>query len=144
MAKATQTQTQKPAAQGAQESKPAAPAATLKYCMLQGFRPAGGKALFAHTQAFFELSGMAQGKRLPRAMVAKALGDTACKHHLNTTGFLAQYADGVEISDMGREAFKLRSIDPELLAGFRDILSTGKTSRNMPQSFTNPNGIKAI
>lgn len=144
MTKQTQTQTQTQASKAsAQNSTPVAPRA-LAYCMLQGFRPAAGAALFAHTAAFLALTGMDAGKRIPRATVVKALGETAVKHHLTRTGFFAQYPDGVTVSDMGVDAFKLRTIDPELFAGFSDILATGKTSRNMPQTFTNPNGIKAI
>jgi hypothetical protein len=144
MAKQTQTQTTKGATKGAQASQPAAPKAEARYCMLQGFRPGAGKALFAHTAAFMELSGMNQGKRIPRSMVLQFLGAAATKHHLNSTGFFAQYADGVEVSPMGKEGFALRAIDPELFAGFVDILSTGKTSRSMPASFTNEKGIKAV
>lgn len=139
----TQTQTQKPAAKGAQNSAPVA-AARPMFALLQGFRPAAGAALYAHTAAFLALSGMGAGKHIPRATVVRFLGDTAVKHHTNKTGFFEQHADGLTVGAMGAEAFALRTIDPELFAGFMDILATGKTSRNMPQTFTNPNGIKAI
>jgi hypothetical protein len=128
----------------AHKGAPVAPRAGVAFHMLQGFRPMAGSALFAHTAAFLELSGLDAGKTLPRATVAKCMGDTAVKHHLNSTGFLEQSSTGVTVSLMGREAFALRSIDPELKAGFLDILSGGKTERNMPDTFKNPKGIKAL
>lgn len=118
--------------------------ATLSYCMMQGYRPGSGSALFAHTAAALALLGMDKGKRIPRSTLTRILGETAVKHHTNSTGFFEQDSNGVAVSSMGRDAFAMRSINPELLAGFMDILTTGKTSRALPTSFTNPLGIKAL
>lgn len=116
----------------------------IKYCMLQGYRPRGGSALFAHTAAALELFGMDKGASIPKARLATVLGDTAVKHHLNTTGFLAQDEHGVTVSDLGKDAFLLRHVDPEEKAAFIEILTTGKTEKPLPVSYTNPKGIKAI
>ena len=120
------------------------PSNAAKFALSQGFRPSAGAALFAHTEAFLTLSGMYAGATLPRSTVVRFMGETAVKHHLNSTGFFAQDVLGVHISAMGMDAFKLRTIDPEMLAGFTDILSTGKTARTMSATFTNPIGIKAV
>ena len=145
------TSTQAAPAKGAQRkaqrpTQAPAPVATpaIKYRMLQGFRPGSGSALFAHTAAFLELSGMDQGKRLPSKYVESIIGPAAIKHHLKATGFFEVNASGLAVSPLGIDAFALRSINPELKQAFIDILATGKTDKVVPASFTNPNGIKAI
>ena len=144
----TQTQTQtdaqalamidKPAPVAAPQTRVAKPA--LKYCILQGYRPMSGSALFAHTAAFIELTGMTS-KPVARALVARCMGATAVKHHTRSTYFFDETEKGLIVSAIGKAAFALRHIDPELKAGFIAVLTMGKPDARV---LKNQLGIRAI
>ena len=128
----------KPAPVAAQQTR--APKAKLAYCILQGYRPMSGAALFAHTAAFIELTGMSS-HAVPRATVTRAMGQTAVKHHTRSTYFFDETEKGLIVSAIGKAAFALRHIDPELKAGFIAVLTTGKPDARV---LKNPLGIKAL
>jgi len=129
-----------PVAPVTQASKPQA--AKLAYCMLQGFRPMSGQSLFAHTAAFFKLSGMSETKAVPNALVSRVMGSTAVRYHLKQTGFFDQTERGLVHSATGREYFtKIRATNPELVAACVEILTTGKPNDKICK---NPVGIKAL
>ena len=99
-----------------------------------------GAALFAHTAAFIELSGM-NAHPVARATVTRAMGQTAVKHHTRSTYFFDETERGLIVSAIGKAAFALRHIDPELKAGFIAVLTTGKPDARV---IKNPLGIKPI
>ena len=109
----------------------------LAYVLMN--RPAAGNGaglLAAHTSAFLALSGLADGKPVPRATMLRAWGPTAVQYHVANCR-IEQTEAGYILTDFGREFFALREtgIDKEARAMFLDLLSTGKTSRECPQSF---------
>lgn len=123
------------------QATPPQPRTKLAFAMLQGFRPTAGAALYAHTSAVVELLNMRKGAKIPRATLTKIIGETAVKHHLSATGFFAQDAGGVYLSDIGKENPHWVKVDPELKAACIEVLTTGKPSEKL---FKNPAGIKAI
>lgn len=120
-------QVQKPAKRTAVKPavKAAAKSATLTHVIKAGFRPKAGAALYAHTQAFLELSGMLAHKPVPRATVEAAIGSTAVKYHLHECNMEAT-ENGLLLTDRGDALFGTRSVDPEMLKAYRGVLSTGK------------------
>jgi hypothetical protein len=135
----------KQASKPAKQASKAAPVASpIKYRILQGQRPGNGALLFAHTAAFLELSGMLTGGKVAKSLASHVLGDTAVKHHLNTTAFFDHDSAGLSLSAMGAFNPHWTTCNPEYKAAFMDILTTGKTTRAMPASTVNPLGIVAI
>lgn len=133
-------QIEAPAQAPAQASKQA-PKLKLTHCILQGFRPASGAKLFAHTAAFLQLSGMSESKPVARALVARVMGQTAVKYHIDRGNF-HHAQEGVFLTVIGTEYLKkMRAVDPELRAAFVEVLSTGKPNDKVCK---NPIGIKAI
>lgn len=104
--------------------KHAAPAKLTHF--IQDFaRPKHGASLFAHTQVFLELSGIAGGKAYPKAKAVQVIGGTAVKYHLNNTNFEAT-TEGIKMTDKGYMFFSSRpTVDPELVKAFTEVLSTG-------------------
>lgn len=124
---ATQQQQQEAPTQApTQEQAPAAAAPkTLAYAIADYARPKAGAALFAHTAAFFALSGINEGKAYPKAKAVQVIGQTAVKYHTGN-GNLEHTAEGVKLTDKGRAFFAARpAVDPELFAAFESVLSTG-------------------
>jgi len=110
--------------------KPKTPiAAPIKFSISIG-RPAAGRALFAHTMAFLELSGMYNGGIVDKAHAAKVIGATAIAYHLNTKKTFEMRQGGLAISSHGFDFFAARIIDGDLDQGtcdiFKDVLTTGK------------------
>ena len=116
----------------------------IKFKLLQGFRPQAGTHLFAHTSAVLELTGMIQGKAVPRSTLTAIMGETAIKHHTAKTWMFSATSKGVELSDLGQVNPHWLQADPELKAAYMEILTTGKTSKPMPQAYVNPIGIKPL
>lgn len=120
----TQETAQETAQAPAQEQAPAAPK-TLAYAIADYARPKAGAALFAHTAAFFALSGIADGKAYPKAKAVQVIGQTAVKYHTGNGNF-EHTAEGIKMTDKGRAFFAARpAVDPELYAAFESVLSTG-------------------
>ena len=118
----TQETTQAPT----QEPAPAAAPKTLAYAIEDYARPHAGAALFAHTAAFFALSGIAEGKAYPKSKAVQVIGQTAVKYHTKNGNF-EHTAEGVKLTDKGRAFFAARpAVDPELFAAFEAVLSTGE------------------
>ena len=130
--------------QGAGVTAPVVETFPIKFKMLQGFRPQAGSHLFAHTAAVLELTGMAQGKAVPRSTLTAIMGETAIKHHTAKTWMFSATSKGVELSDLGQVNPHWLQADPELKAAYMEILTTGKTSKPMPQAYVNPIGIKPL
>lgn len=130
----------KPAKGSRKDRKPQAakaPKGKLAFCLMN--RPAagnGGGLLAAHTSAFLALSGLADGKAVPKATMLRAWGQTAVNYHA-ANGRIEQTEEGYTLTEFGREFFTFREtgIDKEARAMFVDLLTTGKTSRECPQSF---------
>lgn len=144
MAQAAQTQVQKAARKSASKGTQAPASATqapaLTHVIKNGFRPSAGAALYAHTQAFLELSGMAEGKAVPRATVSKAIGDTATKYHVAQCNMEAT-PEGLTLTERGQVLFSTRSINPEMLKAFKGILTTGKADGTL---IKNQSGIAPV
>ena len=121
--------------------RPASPA--LAFRMLQGFRPMAGAALYAHTAAVLQLTGMDKGKRVPYATLVAVLGETAVKHHQKTTGFFGADEKGVFLSELGKinPHWLAANVNAELKAACIEVLTTGKTNDKV---IKNAAGIKAI
>lgn len=104
--------------------KHAAPAKLTHF--IQDFaRPKHGNALFAHTQVFLDLSGIAGGKAYPRSKAVQVIGGTAVKYHIANTNFEAT-AEGIKMTDKGYMFFSSRpTVDPELVVAFTDVLGHG-------------------
>jgi hypothetical protein len=105
--------------------KPAAGAEKLTHFIQDFARPKHGAALFAHTQVFLDLSGIAGGKAYPRSKAAQVIGSTAVKYHLSNTNLEAT-SEGLKLTDKGYMFFSARpTVDPELVKAFTDVLTTG-------------------
>ena len=141
MAKTIQAQTQKPAAKTsaprAGKAKQA-PAKTeqatqeapkgIAFAIVDYARPKAGAALFAHTAAFLELSGLNAGQAYPKSKAVQVIGQTAVKYHASN-GNLEQTAEGVKLTDKGRAFFAARpAVDKELHAAFIEVLTEGKVN----------------
>lgn len=98
----------------------------IAYGIADYARPQHGAALFAHTAAFLQLSGITDGKAYPKAKATQVIGATAVKYH-SANGNLSQTADGLTLTDKGRAFFAARGeADKELLAAFTKVLTTGE------------------
>lgn len=118
---ATQQEETKPAQEATQEAPK-----TLAFAIADYARPKAGAALFAHTAAFFALSGIADGKAYPKAKAVQVIGQTAVKYHTGNGNF-EHTSEGVKLTDKGRAFFAARgAADPELFAAFSSVLSTGE------------------
>lgn len=141
MAKTTQTQITKPAAKtraprtgkGKQapaktEQAPQQAPKGISFAIVDYARPKAGAALFAHTAAFLELSGLNAGTAYPKAKATQIIGQTAVKYHTGK-GNIEQTADGVKLTDKGRAFFAARpAVDKELHAAFVEVLTEGKVN----------------
>ena len=90
-------------------------------------RPKAGAALFAHTHAFLVLSGIQAGGAYPKAKAVQVVGPTAVKYHTQN-GNLEATAEGLKLTPKGQAAFSVRPIDPEYLAAYTEVFTTGKTN----------------
>lgn len=144
MAKTIQAQAQKPATQRApragkgeqapQQDPQQAPQTQqeapkgIAFAIVDYARPKAGAALFAHTAAFLELSGLNAGAAYPKGKATQVIGQTAVKYHTGK-GNIEQTADGVKLTDKGRAFFSARpAVDKELHAAFIEVLTEGKVN----------------
>lgn len=113
----------------AKTTRTATPATVRTHYVADQFRPAAGAMLFAHTAAFFELSGFGSGKVLPRATIIQAMGARAVKYHTDRGNF--EHAEtGMRLSPMGKEYFneiRAKAI-PEYVNQYKEVMTTGKTN----------------
>lgn len=141
MAKTIQAQVSKPAAKTsaprtgkgkqapakAQETQQEAPKG-IAFAIVDYARPKAGAALFAHTAAFLELSGLNAGAAYPKAKAVQVIGQTAVKYHAGN-GNIEQTAEGVKLTDKGRAFFAARpAVDKELHAAFVEVMTEGKVN----------------
>lgn len=143
--KQTQKQASKPAAkQGASVVQKPATVHTLKYRFYDpkeiaamqenqkpknadGRRPSSGHLLFAHSMAFFFLTGMDEGKAVPAALIRRVMGQTALNNHTVTTGFFSVVeGDKRVLTNEGRAHFFTRGQDSQQVSDFIKVLSTGQ------------------
>lgn len=111
-------------------SKAAAPAAAkteIRFAVQDFARPRAGASLYAHTSAFLELSGMADGKPLPKAQASKIIGARAVQYH-TANGNFEQTDKGLILTEKGEMFFISRATDLELLAAYRAFFTDGKVN----------------
>jgi hypothetical protein len=105
----------------------------LNYAITGAARPSAGSALASYTAAWLGLSGMIDGKAVPRATVTRVAGPTATAYHLKLGNFTAT-DEGLKLSEKGEAHFALRSkiqIDPEQLKSYETMLSNGQPDGNL-------------
>ncbi len=133
---ATQAATVKPASKASSKpaakrtvskAKPAAVSMEIKYAIQDFARPRAGAALIAHTAAFLELSGLADGKAVPKAQAAKIIGARAVQYHTDNGNF-EPTDKGLTLTEKGTMFFISRVTEPELLFAYREVLTTGKVN----------------
>lgn len=144
MSKTTQAQITKPASKtaaprtgkgkGKTDAAPKTEQATqeapkgIAFAIVDYARPKAGAALFAHTAAFLELSGMNAGQAYPKSKAVQVIGQTAVKYHAGN-GNIEQTAEGVKLTDKGRAFFAARpAVDKELHAAFVEVMTEGKVN----------------
>ena len=125
----------------AQQTRAQSPA--IKFRMLQGFRPQAGGLLYAHSAAFIKLTGMREGRRVSAEFFKLVMGPVAYRHHVDAnnprwTGFMVQTDKGVELTEGGKMNTHWINANPEHVAAFIDILSTGSTDRAIPPATPSP------
>lgn len=106
-------------------SKPAPVKTEIRYAIQDFARPRAGAALIAHTAAFLELSGLSDGKALPKAQAVRIIGARAVQYHTDNGNF-QQTPEGLKLTEKGEFFFISRAADPELMAAFREVFTTGK------------------
>lgn len=125
--------TTKPATKAAPTVKAAAvkvkSTVNVAYYVGQSCRPSAGARLFAYTAAWMQATGFAKGVALPRATIAMIAGATAVAYHINNGNF-AMSADGVKLTAKGISAFSARKPDPQVVAGFVDVLQNGTPNKD--------------
>ena len=100
----------------------------LAYLLSDSIRPAAGVHLFAHTAAFFALSGMKAGAAIPRSLVIKGIGATALGYHVKN-GNLADTASGIVLANAAHFfANAKRPVSASLEAQYLAVLSTDALS----------------
>ena len=100
----------------------------IAFAIVDYARPKAGAALFAHTAAFLELSGLNAGQAYPKSKAVQVIGQTAVKYHAGN-GNIEQTAEGVKLTDKGRAFFAARpAVDKELHAAFVEVLTEGKVN----------------
>lgn len=114
----------KPAAKRT-SSKPAPVQCAIKFAIQDFARPRAGAALIAHTAAFLELSGLADGRAMPKAQAARIIGARAVQYHTDNGNF-QQTEKGLILTEKGELFFVSRNADAELMAAFREVMTTGK------------------
>ena len=97
----------------------------LKYALIDYCRPSAGGALFAHTQAFFELSGLSTGGAYAKAKALQVIGNTAIKYH-SSNGNFETTDQGLKLTAKGQAFFAIRPINAELKNAFIEVMTTGK------------------
>lgn len=111
-----------------QAAAPAAP--KLAYCLKDGMRPASGALLQAHTEAFFQLTGMVNGKRVPTSLAQTVMGKSAISWHTKR-GNLDITSEGVGLSEVGEFKFGVRNVNQEFLAGYVEVFTKGVTNASV-------------
>lgn len=126
MTAATTTISKTSAKKGASKVRAATPAQTIKYVAQDFARPTAGGALFAHTQAFLDLSGMAVGEACPRAFATKVIGVRAVAYHLSNGNFNAT-DKGLVITSKGELFFMERAgkTSPEMYKAYSEFFQKG-------------------
>lgn len=139
MAKTTQTQVSKPATRATRATlaqapkvhdKPAPQVAEatasplgVAYRLNDAVRPRSGERLFAHTIAFFTLSGAFDGKSMPK--LSEVCG-SSFPHH-KAAGRIATAGDGYpKLTDEGIRYFTARGVNADLKASYIKALQTGE------------------
>lgn len=116
----------KPAAKRT-SSKPAPVKCEIKFAIQDFARPRAGATLVAHTAAFLELSGLADGKAMPKQQAARIIGARAVQYHTDNGNF-EQTPEGLILTEKGVMFFISRAADLEMLAAFREVMTTGKVN----------------
>jgi hypothetical protein len=99
----------------------------IRFAVAQGVgRPVAGNALKAHTAAFLNASGMADGNPFAKATATKIIGARAVQYHLENGNF--EHTDaGLIVSLKGAVAFTaFRSVDPELQKAYETFFKNGE------------------
>jgi len=105
--------------------QPAAPVSKpLAYHLADGFRPEHGNLLKAHTEAFFRVTDMVNGKRVPTSLAQTVLGKAAVSWHTKKGNFDIT-AQGLGLSDAGELKFGLRGINEEFCAAYVAVMTEG-------------------
>ena len=130
MAKTTQVQVQKPAAKSAKKAPaktaPQIVAPVVTHYIKDGFRPGSGRALFAYTMAWLQVSGLIDGGSIPRATALKLAGSTAIKYHSEKTGRMVDDGTTVKLSPTGANFFADRPHDAKDREAYAAMLTTGQ------------------
>lgn len=117
MTKQAKTQTRKPAAQAA---------SAIKYALADFARPNAGAALAAHTMAFLTLSGLAEGKTIPKAQAVQIMGSRAIGYHTREKGNFELTPEGLKLTEKGELFFIHRGeAEPEMVKAFTEVLTKG-------------------
>ena len=109
------------------KTTPAAVKTEIRFAVQDFARPRAGATLIAHTAAFLEMSGMADGKPMPKAQAAKIIGARAVQYHTGNGNF-EQTDKGLMLTEKGEMFFMSRAADLELLAAFRAFFADGKVN----------------
>lgn len=142
-----QIQIEKPAPIVAPLVKVAKPA--LQFVLIG--RPGSGGDLFAHTFAAFSLLGLFDGRRVDRNALLRVWGQRAITWHHDRDAIRVspdgapvivesnkfEHTDGgYALTEFGKSFFSDRTKhNPEMVAVFLDLLSTGKTERSCSQTY---------
>ena len=138
----------KPAAKKASAAKPrtvrkakavTAPVRAVAFHIEDYARPKAGAPLFAFTAAWLSLTGMASGKAAIRADLVKIAGETAVTYHTKNGNF-EKTDKGLVMTDKGNAFFAARAIDPQMLAAYETVMTTGEEGEKA--GIKNPAAIK--
>jgi hypothetical protein len=113
------------------QATPKATPAAVRFVIRDGFRPSAGTRLASHTAAVLGLTGMIDGAMIPAAELRQMIGDTAFGYH-SRKGNIERTDKGAKLSEQGVLLFMARAgVDPEMIAAYETVLSTGKPDGNL-------------
>lgn len=118
----------------------------VKFVITQAARPSAGTRLASYTEAWLQLSGVADGKAIPAQQAKLIMGDTAYGYHVRKGNF-EKTTDGFKLTPQGEAHFaigvnnRLIRPEPEMVKAFIACMSTGKPDGEMVK---NPDFIKPI
>lgn len=117
----------------------------VKFVITQAARPSAGTRLASYTEAWLQLTGLADGGSIPAAQAKEIMGDTAYGYHTRKGNF-EKTADGFKLTAQGESHFgigtnnRLIRPEPEMVKAYTETMSKGSTNEQVK----NPGFIKPI
>lgn len=101
---------------------------------IPAYRPQRGLELYSYTRAFLELSGLMSGGAISRSFARTAMGATAVNHHLNSTRYFEDAAEGLKLTISGLSHFTNRNVIKSQVEAYMQVLQGTPSDKTQVRS----------